>query len=339
MRRVAALRKYATQHGMPVEQRNGRITLDPLQYQKNRPLNTVLIVVPQGNEYIVERMGKYHKTLEAGYSFLYPFADKIQYAYCIKEQGFEIPTQFATTADNVVVDIDGILFLKIIDTFKASYNIENPIYNVINFAQTTMRSEIARLNLDNLFKERTSLNQHIAEILREEAKEWGIECKRYEIRDITVSELVRRSMDLQAEAERRKRKLILDSEGEAIAEINRAGGLETAQRHAADAHKYSITSAAAAEADGTRLHALALSEYISVISKAIEKEKCSEQAAALSVAEKYITQFGKLAQETNTVLMSHPVNDPGLASSQALGFFINSKISQKVSDLKKDNKQ
>lgn len=303
-----------------LEQRHKTI-LDPTQFERNRPFNTIINVVPQGYEYVVERLGKYHKTLTAGVGVLVPFVDRIQYAYCMKEQGFEIPNQFATTTDNVMVDIDGILFLRIVDTHKASYNIENPIYNVINFAQTTMRSEIGRLSLDNLFKERATLNRNIVEVLRKEADEWGIECKRYEIRDIVVSEIVRRSMDLQAEAERRKRKLILDSEGEAMAEVNRAGGLKTAQQHAADAHKYTVTTRAEAEGEAIRLRAAAVSENISVVAQTIEKEHCGEKAVALRVAEEYLHQFGKIAKESNTVLLSQPINDPGAFSAQALAIY------------------
>eukprot|EP00796_Vickermania_ingenoplastis_P008497 gene8497-5965_t len=303
-----------------LEQRH-KTVLDPTQFERNRPLNTIINVVPQGYEYVVERLGKYHRTLTAGVSFLVPLVDRIQYAYCMKEQGFEIPNQYATTTDNVMVDIDGILFLRIVDTHKASYNIENPIFNVINFAQTTMRSEIGRLSLDHLFKERATLNQNIIEVLRKEANEWGIECKRYEIRDIVVSEIVRRSMDLQAEAERRKRKLILDSEGEALAEINRAGGLKTAQQHAADAHKYTVKTRAEAEADAIRIRAAAVSENIHIVSQTLENEKCSDRAVSLRVAEEYLHQFGKIAKESNTVLMSQPINDPGAFSAHALSVF------------------
>lgn len=320
MYRGRRLLQQAGVAGGMLEQRHKSI-LDPAQFERDRPWNTIINVVPQGYEYVVERLGKYHKTLTAGVNYLHPFVDRIQYAYCMKEQGFEIPSQYAATSDNVMVDIDGILFLRIVDAHKASYNIENPIYNVINFAQTTMRSEIGRLTLDNLFRERATLNRNIVETLRKEADEWGIECKRYEIRDIVVSEIVRRSMDLQAEAERRKRKLILDSEGEALAEINRAGGLETAQKHAADAHQYTVQTRAKAEAEAIRIRAAAVADHIHTVSQAMEKEKDSEKAVSLRVAEEYLHQFGKLAKESNTVIMSQPVNDPGAFSAQALSVF------------------
>lgn len=326
-RRLLQLSGLQMQSGF--EHRSQKAQVEPSQFEKPPPLNTILNVVPQGSEYIVERLGKYYKTLTPGISFLYPFADKIQYAYCVKEQGFEIPNQFAITADNVIVDIDGILFLRIVDTYKASYNIENPIYNVINFAQTTMRSEIARLSLDNLFKERSALNQNIIDTIRIEANEWGIECKRYEIRDINVSEMVRRSMDLEAEAERKKRKLILDSEGEATAEINRAKGLKEAQQHAADAHQYTVTANAKADGEAIRLRANAVADNIRVIAETLEKEKGSDKAVALRVAEEYIHQFGNLAKTSNTVIMSHPINDPAVFSSQSLAIVDAIKASQK----------
>lgn len=311
-----------------LEQRHGKYLLDPSHFDRHRPMNSIVNVVPQGTEYIVERMGKYHKTLTAGVWFLYPLVDRIQYAYSVKEQGFEIPNQSATTADNVMLEIDGILFLRIVDTYKASYNIENPIYNVINFAQTTMRSEIARLSLDNLFQERSTLNRNIIQVLQREADEWGIECKRYEIRDITVSEMVRRSMDLQAEAERRKRKLILDSEGEATAEINRAAGLQKAQRHAADAQKYTVEMKAQAGSEAICIHAKAVAENIRIVASAMEEKKMSDKAVALRVAEEYIGQFGKFAKQSNSVLMSNPISDPAAFTTQALAVYDTIKQSQ-----------
>ncbi|KAF5219729.1 putative SPFH domain / Band 7 family protein [Trypanosoma cruzi] len=302
-------------------QRGNRVHLNPASFVESVPRNTIFNIVPQGRQYVVERLGRYHRTLESGWWFVVPVLDKIRYCYSVKEQGVEIPNQSAITSDNVMVEIDGVLFLRIVDAEKASYNIENPVYNLLNLAQTTMRSEIGRLDLDTLFRERTLLNKNIVEVLRREAHDWGIECKRYEIRDITVSELVRRSMDLQADAERRKRQLILQSEGEAQAEVNRAEGLKRAQRCAAEAQKYTVLQRAEAEAEATGVMAAAISKSVTVVAASLEKTPRSSDAVALRVAEKYIEKFGELAKTTNTVVLGKNVGDPAEFSAQALSIF------------------
>ncbi|AYU76010.1 stomatin-like protein [Leishmania infantum JPCM5] len=302
-------------------QRSQKMLLDPASFIERPPRNTFFNIVPQGHEYVVERLGRYHRTLDSGWWVVVPFIDKIRYNYNVKEQGIEIPNQSAITSDNVMVEIDGVLFLKIVDSCKASYNIENPVFNLINLAQTTMRSEIGRMSLDSLFRERASLNQSTVEVLRREANEWGIECKRYEIRDIVVSELVRRSMDLQAEAERKKRKLILESEGESTATINRANGMKIAQQCVADAEKYTAERQSEGAAAAIRVKAAAVSDNISIVSDAIEKAKHSNEAISLRVAESYIEKFGELAKESNTVVMSQPVSDPATFATQALSVF------------------
>lgn len=302
-------------------QRSQKMLLDPASFVARPPRNTILNIVPQGHEYVVERLGRYHRTLDSGWWVVVPIIDKIRYNYNVKEQGIEIPNQSAITSDNVMVEIDGVLFLKIVDSCKASYNIENPVFNLINLAQTTMRSEIGRMSLDSLFRERASLNQSIVEVLRREANEWGIECKRYEIRDIVVSELVRRSMDLQAEAERKKRKLVLESEGESTATINRANGMKVAQQYVADAEKYTTERRAEGAAAAIRIKATAVSENISIVSHAIETSKHGNEAISLRVAESYIEKFGELAKESNTVVMSQPVSDPATFATQALSVY------------------
>ncbi|EPY23239.1 stomatin-like protein [Strigomonas culicis] len=298
-----------------------RSPLDPSTFVEARPRNSVFNIVPQGHEYVVERLGRYHRTLDSGWWVVIPFVDKIRYNYNIKEQGIEIPNQSAITSDNVVVEIDGVLFLKIVDSQKASYNIENPIWNLMNLAQTTMRSEIGRMTLDNLFNERANLNRNIVEVLRKEASEWGIECKRYEIRDIVVSELVRRSMDLQAEAERIKRKVILESEGDAVAEVNHAKGLRSAQEIAADAQKYTVLRDAEAQAEAIRMKSKAIADNIAIVAEQMKKTDKSNEAVSLRVAELYLEKFGQLAKETNTVVLSQPVSDPATFSTQALSVF------------------
>ncbi|ORC85117.1 putative SPFH domain / Band 7 family protein [Trypanosoma theileri] len=307
--------------GRMLMNRPGRVYLNPAAFVEHVPRNTILNIVPQGRQYVVERLGRYHRTLDPGWWFVVPFLDKIRYCYSVKEQGVEIPNQSAITSDNVMVEIDGVLFLRIVDARKASYNIDNPVYNLLNLAQTTMRSEIGRLDLDTLFRERAQLNRNIVEVLRREANDWGIECKRYEIRDIAVSELVRRSMDLQADAERRKRQLVLQSEGEATAEVNRAEALQTAQRCAADAQKYTRQRNAEAEAVATTTVAGAVAESLRTVAAALTTTPGSNDAVALRVAEKYISTFGELARSTNTVVLGQNVGDPAAFATQALSVF------------------
>lgn len=299
-----------------------KTVLDPQTFVASPRFNTIVNIVPQGREYIVERYGKYEKTLRAGVNYVNPFTDRIRYGYSVKEQSYMIPSQSATTLDNVIVEIDGIVFLRVVDSYKASYNVDNPIYNLINLAQTVLRSEISRLSLESLFRERTTLNSNVQSILQKEAEGWGIECKRHELKEITVSEAVRISMDLQAEAERHKRKQILDSEGEALAQEIRARGVAKAQKYEAEANQYAVKCRAEAEADALRIRSSVEVEHISHLANTLEQAgNASEKAAALYVAEEYLSQFGKLANSANTVLADIPVGDPGAMASRALSLY------------------
>lgn len=296
--------------------------LDPYHFVERVPRNTVVNIVPQGRQYVVERLGKYHKTLTSGMWVVLPLIDKIRYVYNTKEQGIPIPNQAAITRDNVIVEIDGVLFLRIVDAEKASYNIENPIYQLINLAQTTMRSEIGKMKLDTMFEERANLNLAIVQTIQKEAWEWGVECKRYEIRDITVSDIVRQSMDLQAEAERRKRKLVLESEGDSQADTNRAEGKRNAMQQMAEANKFSVHRRAEAEAEATKILAQATADSIGIVAVALREHKdVADKVLGLRVAEKYIDEFGKVAKEGNTVVLSNQISDPAAFAAQAMSIY------------------
>lgn len=297
------------------------VGFDASRFILRPPTNLGCCIVPQGMTYVVERLGKYNRTLTPGVALLLPFLDRIRYAYSTKEQGLMIPQQTAFTRDNVAVDIDGVIFLRIVDCVKASYNIDNPIYNLINLAQTTMRSEIGRLPLDSLFEERHLLNRNIIEVIAAEAAEWGVECKRYEIRDIHVSEAVRQSMDFQAEAERRKRKLILESEGDAASEINRAEAKRRAAQLSADGQAYQKVALAKAEADAIEAVASATAKATARIASTMHTTPGAEAAVALRLAEQSISNMGKLAKETNTVVLSAPVGDPASLATQVFSVY------------------
>lgn len=299
-----------------------RAPLDASTFVEPVPRNALFNIVPQGRQYVVERLGKYQRTLDPGWWIVVPMLDRIRYVYNTKEQGIPIPNQSAITGDNVIVEIDGVLFLRIVDPEKASYNIENPIYQLINLAQTTMRSEIGKLKLDTLFAERANLNVAIVQAIQKEAWEWGVECKRYEIRDIQVSDIVRQSMDLQAEAERRKRKLVLESEGDSQAETNRAEGKKNAQLQLADANKYAVERKAEAEAEATKVLAKATAESVETVARVIRENKdVADQVLALRVAEKYISEFGNIAKVGNTVVLSNQVSDPAAFAAQAMAIY------------------
>eukprot|EP01061_Rhynchopus_euleeides_P038194 TRINITY_DN6561_c0_g2_i1.p1 TRINITY_DN6561_c0_g2~~TRINITY_DN6561_c0_g2_i1.p1 ORF type:complete len:417 (+),score=140.13 TRINITY_DN6561_c0_g2_i1:2873-4123(+) len=293
----------------------------PGEYIKKPPFNTGLNIVPQGELWVAERLGKYHTTLEPGLAILIPFVDAISYRHSSKEQAHEIANQSAITKDNVVVNIDGILFMKVVDPKKASYNVDNPIYNLITFAQTAMRSEIGKLTLDRLFEERQQLNENIKAAISKDSEGWGVECRRYEIRDILVSDIVRKSMDLQAQADRIRRKNVLESEGDRDAMTNRAEGEKQARVLVAEADRIAAVKQAEAQAEGLRVLASAQAEAISQVSDAIKNNDMSADAMRLDVAKKYLDSFGNIAKEGNTVLLPANMQDPSSMIASAMGVF------------------
>eukprot|EP00670_Eutreptiella_braarudii_P005693 CAMPEP_0174285550 /NCGR_PEP_ID=MMETSP0809-20121228/8934_1 /TAXON_ID=73025 ORGANISM="Eutreptiella gymnastica-like, Strain CCMP1594" /NCGR_SAMPLE_ID=MMETSP0809 /ASSEMBLY_ACC=CAM_ASM_000658 /LENGTH=404 /DNA_ID=CAMNT_0015381355 /DNA_START=91 /DNA_END=1305 /DNA_ORIENTATION=- len=303
--------------------------LRPADYIHKTPLNLGICIVPQGEMWVVERLGKYCRTLTPGFAILIPFLDRVAYVHSSKESAFSIPNQSAITKDNVIVEIDGVMFMKIVDAYKASYHIDNAIYNLIQMAMTTMRSEIGKLTLDALFEERSHLNAAIVATIQQDADEWGVQCKRYEIKDILVSDLVRQSMDLQAEAERRKRKHILESEGQMTAARNMAEGQKMAVLLLAEAERNRILQQARGEADALLLKASATAEALHQVATTIGQNANSPEAMQLRVAEQYVEAFGRLAKEGNTLILPANVSDPTSMIAQALGVYKTLDISTK----------
>lgn len=197
--------------------------------QQSLPTNLGVRVVPQQSAWVVERFGKFHTVLKPGINFLIPVVDKIAYVHSLKEQAMPVANQQAITRDNVSLTIDGVLYVRVVDPYKASYGVQDALYAVSQLAQTTMRSELGKMSLDNTFEEREVLNGKIVTAINEAAEVWGVQCMRYEFRDIIPSASVKSVMDMEADAERRKRAQILDSEGEREAEVNIADGLKRAQ--------------------------------------------------------------------------------------------------------------
>jgi regulator of protease activity HflC (stomatin/prohibitin superfamily) len=186
--------------------------------------NTIINIVPQQEAWVVERMGRFHKILEPGVAILIPFVDNIQYIHTLKEMTIEIPQQEAITLDNVQLDLDAVLYVRVVDPYKASYGVQDPEFAISQLAMTVMRAEVGKLMLDNVFRERANLNLAIVEGIKEASDPWGIACLRYEIRTMNMPPEIQRAMKLQVEAERKKRAYILESEGTRQAEMNKAEG-------------------------------------------------------------------------------------------------------------------
>lgn len=290
------------------------------RWASSLPMNTLVLFVPQQEAWVVERMGRFHRILEPGLNFLIPVLDRIRYVQSLKEIVIDVPEQSAVSLDNVTLQIDGVLYLRILDPFKASYGVEDPEYAVTQLAQTTMRSELGKLTLDKVFRERESLNSNIVHSINQASDEWGIRCLRYEIKDIHVPPRVKESMQMQVEAERKKRATVLESEGTREAAINVAEGCKQAQILASEGEKAEQINRATGEAQAILAKAEAKSKAIRVLSEALSQQN-GDAAASLSVAEQYVSAFSKLAKESNTVLLPTSTGDVSGMVTQAMTIY------------------
>ncbi|KAM0702419.1 hypothetical protein Q7P35_009847 [Cladosporium inversicolor] len=286
------------------------------------PANTIVKFVPQQTAWIVERMGRFNRVLEPGLAVLIPVIDRIAYVKSLKENAMEIPSQSAITADNVTLELDGVLYTRVFDPFKASYGVEDADYAISQLAQTTMRSEIGQLTLDHVLKERAALNTNITQAINEAAADWGVRCLRYEIRDIHAPAPVVEAMHRQVTAERSKRAEILESEGQRQSAINIAEGRKQSVILASEALKSEQINTAAGEAEAITLKATATARGIDSVSASIEKGGDSAQGAlSLRVAEQYVDAFAKLAKEGTSVVVPGNVGDMGQMIATAMGVF------------------
>ena len=259
--------------------------------------------VPQNRAFVVERFGKYNKTMEAGLNFLLPFIDKVAYDRSLKEQAVDVPSQGAITRDNITLIVDGVLYLKVLDPYKASYGVDNYVYAVMQLAQTTMRSEIGKMELDKTFEERESLNVNIVQQINEAAGPWGVQVLRYEIKDIEPPRTVLEAMERQMKAEREKRAVILESEGERQSAINVAEGQKRAIVLAAEADKSEQILRAEGEAQAIIAVADARAKALEVVG-AIALEEKGQKAIQLDLAESAIQAKAAIARESSVVLLS-----------------------------------
>ncbi|MBI2207342.1 MAG: paraslipin [Candidatus Rokubacteria bacterium] len=260
------------------------------------------VVVPQQNAFVVERLGKYRGTLPAGFHVLVPFFDVIRYRHSLKETAIDIPEQVCITRDNVQVHVDGVIYLKVLDPQRASYGVSDYLFAITQLAQTTLRSEVGKIDLDRTFEERTHVNMQVVTELDKASEPWGIKVLRYEIKNITPPKDVLAAMEKQMRAEREKRAVILTSEGERDAAINSAEGQKQQVIKASEAKKQQQINEAEGAAAAILSIAAATAEGVRRVAEASQVPGGYE-AIQLRVAEQYITKFGELANATDTTMI------------------------------------
>jgi regulator of protease activity HflC (stomatin/prohibitin superfamily) len=275
------------------------------------------LVVPQQAAYVVERLGKYSGTLTAGFHILVPFLDVIRYRHSLKEAAIDIPEQVCITKDNVQVHIDGILYLKVINPESASYGIADYEFAIIQLAQTTLRSEVGKIDLDRTFEERSHINNQVVTELDKASEPWGVKVLRYEIKNITPPQDVLAAMEKQMRAEREKRAVILTSEGQRDAAINNAEGEKQQVIKASEANKQQQINEAEGQANAIRAVAEATAKGIQSVAAAIQQPGGFE-AVQLRVAESYLSEFGNLAKTGNTMILPANLSDVGSMISLAM---------------------
>ncbi|OIO28163.1 MAG: paraslipin [Candidatus Hydrogenedentes bacterium CG1_02_42_14] len=270
----------------------------------------IVIIVPQQHAYVVERLGRYSGTLNAGMHILVPFMDVIQYRHILKEQAMDIPEQICITRDNVQVAVDGILYLKVLDPERASYGINNYNFAITQLAQTTLRSEIGKIDLDKTFEERALINIQVVAEVDKASEAWGVKVLRYEIKNINPPSDVLAAMEKQMRAEREKRAVVLQSEGERDAAINAAEGQKQQVIKASEANKQQQINEAEGQASAIKAVALATAAGIQAVALAIN-ERGGYEAVQLRVAEQYVDRFGSLAKAGNTLVLPANLTDVG----------------------------
>ena len=266
------------------------------------------VVVPQQSAYVVERLGRYRATLDAGFHILLPFVDSIRYKHSLKEYAVDIPEQVCITRDNVQVHVDGVLYLKVLNAERASYGVADYLFAISQLAQTTLRSEIGKIDLDRTFEERAHINSAVVSELDKASEAWGIKVLRYEIKNITPPRDVLAAMEKQMRAEREKRAVILTSEGERDAAINTAEGHKQQVIKESEASKQRQINEAEGQAQAILAVAGATAEGLRRVAEVIQNPG-GREAVQLRVAEQWVGEFGNIAKTTNTVIIPAPMGD------------------------------
>ncbi len=294
------------------------------------------VIVPQRMEFIVERLGKYNKTLKAGFHILIPFLDRVAYKRSMKEFVIDVPSQTCITADNISISVDGVLYMQVIESKQSAYGIDNYQIAASQLAQTSLRSVIGKMELDKTFEERERLNQQIVLAIDAAAANWGIKVLRYEIKDLTPPPSVMQAMEAQMRAVREKRAAIATSEGDRDSRVNRAKGLKdeaiaisegemTKQSNEAEGKAKEIEFIAIAKAKEIEFIAEATAKGVTKIAEALSLDG-GEMAANLRVAEQYVAEFGNLAKEGNTILLPSNLGDMGGMVASAMAIMGKAKV-------------
>jgi regulator of protease activity HflC (stomatin/prohibitin superfamily) len=280
-------------------------------------LSSGIKFVPQNRAYVVERFGKFHSTKEAGLNFIIPFVDRVSADRSLKEQAIDVPSQSGITKDNISLSVDGVLYFRVLDPYKATYGVDNYIFAVTQLAQTTMRSELGKMELDKTFEERSHLNNNIVNAINEASAAWGIQVMRYEIKDIVPPASIMDAMEAQMKAERVKRAQILESEGDRQAAINRAEGQKASVVLAAEAEKEQQVLKAQGEAQAILAVAAAQAEALRQVGEAANTEE-GQKAIQLDLATKAIEAKQAIARESTIVLLPDQGTDAASVVAQAM---------------------
>ena len=265
-------------------------------------------VVPQREEWIVQRLGKYNRTLDAGLKILVPVIDQVAYKHTLKEQTFDVASQSCITKDNISVEIDGVLYMQVNDARAASYGVENYFIAISQLAQTTLRSEIGKIDLDRTFEERDTINARVVDAVDRAAEPWGVKILRYEIKDITPPASVRDALEKQMRAERERRAVVAESEGERQARINVSEGDRQETINLSEAEKLKQINEAEGRAQEIKLVAEATAAGIRDVASALT-ENGGREAVNLRIAEQWVSQFGQLAKTNNTMIVPAQLGD------------------------------
>ena len=268
-------------------------------------------IVPQQSAYVIERLGKFYSVLHAGISYIIPFVDRVAYKHTLKEQAIDIPEQVCITRDNVQVGVDGVIFIQVFDPQMASYGISNYLFSITQLAQTTMRSEVGKIDLDKTFEERSAINSAIVSAINDASRTWGVKILRYEIKNIVPPDTVLKAMEKQMQAEREKRAIILQSEGEKQSAVNVAEGQKQKVVLESEATRQRQINEATGQAEAIRAVANATADGLKSVATAVQSPGGME-AVQLRVAEKLVEQFGHLAKQGNTLIL--PANFGDISS-------------------------